>query len=233
MWVTDDGKEDDLFGVLIDMPENEAAWKKVLKNPSKFAAKSVSKGAEVAWHKLNPVQRKAMQEAKDLEVNQWVQQKVCERFKGISPKDRLMRTRWVLVFKSVDDDETKVKCKARIVLLGYTDPDLGNLDTAAPTLSRRSRQLVLSLSIHNRWKAYKADAKSTFLQGRPTQQHRDVFITPVAELAQALNIPVGEGARMLKAAYGLVSAPREWFQEVDEVVSNRCKMHRLATDPCV
>ena len=62
MWVTDDGKEDDIFGVIIDIPKDEAEWKKVLKNPAKFAAKSVSKGAEVAWSKLNPV-KKAMAEA--------------------------------------------------------------------------------------------------------------------------------------------------------------------------
>ena len=40
-----------------------------------------------------------MAEAKQLEVSQWVQQKVCERFKGVIPPSRLMRTRWVLVFK--------------------------------------------------------------------------------------------------------------------------------------
>eukprot|EP00435_Cladocopium_sp_Y103_P026888 s2772_g6.t1 len=231
-WVVDDS-ENDVFGVIIDMPKDENEWKKVLKNPAKFAAKSVSKGAEVAWNKLNPTQRAAMAEAKQLEVSQWVQQKVCERFKGVIPQSRLMRTRWVLVFKAVDDDVSKVKCKARIVLLGYTDPDLGNLETAAPTLSRRSRQLCLSMSTLRRWKTFKADAKSAFLQGRQTQKHRDIFITPVAELAQALDIPPGKGARMLKAAYGLVSAPREWFGEVDEVAANKCTMKRLKTDPCI
>ena len=105
-WVIDE-KEDDVFGVIIDMPKDEAEWKKVLKNPSKFAAKSVSKGAEVAWHKLNATQRAAMAEAKQLEVTQRVQQQVCERFKGVILGDGLMRTRWVLVFKSVDGDETR------------------------------------------------------------------------------------------------------------------------------
>jgi hypothetical protein len=71
----------------------------VLKNPAKFAAKSVSKGAEVAWSKLSPVQKKAMAEAKQLEVSRWVQQKVCERFKCVMPQNRLMRTLWVLVSK--------------------------------------------------------------------------------------------------------------------------------------
>jgi hypothetical protein len=55
------------------------------------------------------------------------------------------------------------------VLLGCTDPDLGDLETAALTLSRRSRHLSLSLSTLRKWKTYKADAKSPFLQGRTTQ----------------------------------------------------------------
>ena len=48
-----------------------------------------------------------MAEAKQLEVTQRVQQQVCERFKGVILGDGLMRTRWVLVFKSVDGDETR------------------------------------------------------------------------------------------------------------------------------
>ena len=141
-----------------------------------------------------------------------------------------MRTRWVLVFKAVDGNETKVKCKARIVLLGYTDPDLGDLETAAP---RRSRQLCLSLSTVRKWKVYKAGAKSAFLQGRPTQRHRVIFITPVVELSEAMGMTPGEAARMLKAAYGLASAPREWFGEVDDVAAKKCQMDRLQTYPCI
>ena len=225
--------EDFVLGVIIDAPANESEWKRVLKNPSKFAAKSVQKGAEVAWGKLNPEQKKAMGEAKQLEVSQWVSKKVCERFRGAVPAARLMKTRWVLVFKAVDGDESKVKCKARIVLLGFTDPDLGELETCAPTLSRRSRQLVCNLSTHRRWKQIKADAKSAFLQGGQTQRPRQIFIQPVAELAQSLGIPPGETALMLKAAYGLVSAPKEWFIDVCNTITNKCNMQQLRTDPCV
>ena len=85
-----------VLGVIIDAPANESEWKRVLKNPSKFAAKSVQKGAEVAWQKLNPEQKKAMGEAKHLEVSQWVSKKVCERFRAAVPAGRLMKTRWVL-----------------------------------------------------------------------------------------------------------------------------------------
>ena len=232
-WWNEEIGDDWVLGVSIPIPSTEAEWKKILKNPSKFTSKSVLKGAEVSWNRLNEEQRRAMTEAKRLEVEQWVVRKVVQKYRGMIPPSRLMKSRWVLTFKSIDGDEKNVKAKARIVLLGYSDPDLGQLDTSAPTLTRRSRQLLFGLSTHKRWTVTKADAKSAFLQGRATQQGREVFIVPVPELSAALGLPPGEGAKLLRAAYGLVSAPREWFGEVDEVAVNRCGMKRLVSDPCV
>ena len=233
VWWNETVGDDWVLGVTIPIPSTEAEWKKILKNPSKFTSKSVLKGAEVSWQKLNEDQRRAMAEAKRLEVEQWVVRKVVQKYRGVIPPSRLMRSRWVLTFKAVEGDEENVKAKARIVLLGYSDPDLGELDTSAPTLTRRSRQLLFGLSTHRKWSVTKADAKSAFLQGGPSQQNREVFIIPVPELSTALGIPTGEGARLLRAAYGLVSAPREWFGEVDEVAVNKCSMKRLVSDPCV
>ena len=232
LWL-DDVDQDFVLSVIIPIPEDEAAWKRVLKNPGRFVAKSVQKGAEVAWEKLSPSQKESMKEAKMLEVSQWVSQHVCERFNGLVPRSRLMRTRWVLVFKAIDGDEKHVKCKARIVLLGYTDPDLGDLATGAPTMTRRSRQLLLGLSSLKHWSITKADAKSAFLQGQDTQRARDIYITPVPELAEQLSCKPGECAKMLKAAYGLVSAPREWYGEVNNVITTKLGMKRLTTDGCV
>ena len=228
-----DSANDFVLGVTIPIPQSEQEWKKILKNPSKFTSKAVLKGAEVSWAKLNPEQRAAMKEAKQMEVDQWVVRKVIERFRGSIPPNRLMKSRWVLTFKAVENDENVVKAKARIVLLGFTDPDLGELETCAPTLTRRSRQLLLGLSMHRRWHQVKADAKSAFLQGGPTQNKRDIFIVPVPELAQELGIPPGESAKLLRAAYGLVSAPKEWFNEVHETLVAKCGLRRLATDPCI
>lgn len=62
----DAAEQGNVFGVVIPMLENEQEWKKVPKNPQKFVAKSMQKGAEVVWERLNPTQRKAMAEAKQL-----------------------------------------------------------------------------------------------------------------------------------------------------------------------
>ena len=157
----------------------------------------------MSWTKLDPSQRKAMSEAKQLEVQSWLKEMVCQKYHGIIPKGGLMRMRWVFSTKSA-------KCKARIVLLGYTDPELLDLPTAAPTLTRRSRQLMLNFCTHRRWAVYKADAKSAFLQGQNHQALRNIFTVPVPELAQQLGIPPVAGVKLLKSAYGLASAPRDW-----------------------
>ncbi len=231
LWCSDDS-HDFVFGVEIDVPKDEAAWRQILKDPNKFTAKSIQKGAEVSWHKLSPTQRQAMSEAKDLEVGQWIQESVCQKFKGVIPAGRLLKMRWVLTLKALDDP-LKVKCKARIVLLGFSDPDLGELATSAPTLTRRSRQLFLSMCTLKRWKLTKADAKSAFLQSGITQASRSIFSMPVPELAAKMNLGPREAVQVMKAAYGLVSAPREWFLDVDHTIQEKCNMVRLQTDPCI
>lgn len=89
--------------------------------------------------------------------------------------------RWVLVFKAAGPGQ--VKAKARIVILGFSDPDdVGVLNTKSPTMSRRSRQLLLQLSTHRSWQLLKADAKAAFLQGTSSQQERGIFGIPVEDL---------------------------------------------------
>ena len=137
-----------------------------------------------------------------------------------------MRMRWVLTLKSCTDP-AKAKRKARIVLLGYTDPDIEVLETSAPTLTRRSRQLCLNLASVKKWRLSMADAKSAFLQGSCNQS----FAIPVPELAEALGVPPGQAVQLLKAAYGLVSALREWFLEVNRVTTEECGLRQLKAIP--
>ena len=157
---------------------------------------------------------------------------VCKRYRGVIPAGRLMKMRWVLTLKSTDKPET-AKCKARIVLLGFTDPGIKSLQTSAPTMTRRSRQLSLNLATAKKWRLGKADAKSAFLQGTSSQKDRHIFAIPVPELAEGLGRPEGEAVQILKAAYSLVSAPRQWFIEVNLVATEDCQLRQLKSDPCM
>ena len=60
--------------------------------------------------------------------------------------NRVMKARFVL--KWAADGKGGLKAKARLVLQGFSDPDLlnGALDTSSPTLARTSRQVLLAIS---------------------------------------------------------------------------------------
>ena len=58
---------------------------------------------------------------------------------------RVLKARFVL--KWADDGKESAKAKARLVLQGYSDPDMrsGSLETSPPTVNRTSRQVLLLL----------------------------------------------------------------------------------------
>ena len=49
------------------------------------------------------------------------------------PTSRIMPMRWVLTWETIPDE---TKAKARLVVKGFTDPDLIKLRAEAPTLSK-------------------------------------------------------------------------------------------------
>ena len=223
--------EDIVFAVILPEPKDETEWKAIVKDPQKFMAKKVAKGVEVSWQRLSLEQRAAMKEAKGAEINEWLSNKVVRAAIGNVPPHRLMKMRWVLTFKNGPEDGT-VKAKARLVVLGYSDPDAGYLSTKSPTMTRRSRQLLLQMAAHRGWRVTKADARAAFLQGGETQLQRQVFGLPVEELATAMNLSKGRAVQFLKATYGLTVAPREWFLKVDAILTE-VGLSRLKTEPCM
>ena len=88
--------------------------------------------------------------------------------------------RWVITRKPDDS------LKARLVIQGFADLQLGAKPTASPTVSRRGRQLFLTVAGSLRMKVFKGDAKTAFLQGSVGDQ--ELHCEPIAELAQALGL---------------------------------------------
>ena len=52
-----------------------------------------------------------------------------------------MSSRWVLTWKTDETSPLGHKAKARLVVRGYQDPELHQVDTDSPTLSRDARML--------------------------------------------------------------------------------------------
>ena len=210
-----------VFSVVIDAPSDEAGWRRILKDPKKYVAKSIQKGVEVSWQKLDETQREATREAKTLEVDQWVKTQACAAVQDTIPEDQLLRMHWVLTFKGAESEKDdkgnenpKIKAKARIVILGFSDPHLLEAPTASPAMSRLSRQLFLQLCSVRKWRALKADVRAAFLQARSPQREQPIFARPVAELAERMGLSHDQAVRIVGSCYGLCTAPREWYVDV-------------------
>ena len=209
----------------IDLPETSKEWRRFKRSPEAYFVKKV-RSTEVKWHQLDETQKAGFKIAKEAEVSQWLQAGAVRKALGKVPRDRLIQMRWVLTYK-----ETGAP-KGRIVLIGYQDPDLASISSAAPTMCRRTRQLALQYSSVRSWRILKADVKAAFLQGDATEEDRNLFAVPVPELSDALGLPHGQAVQVIKSCYGLVSAPASWFQCVRKTLEE-LGFSQSRTDPCL
>ena len=131
--------------------------------------------------------------------------------------------RWVITRKPDNS------LKARWVVQGFTDPQLGAKPTASPTVSSRGRHLFLTIAGSLRMRVFKGDAKTAFLQGSVGDQEQ--LCEPIAELSQALGLEHLQCVRLRKSVYGLIDAPRAWWERV-ETDMKRFNWRTLTTEPC-
>ena len=153
----------------------------------------------------------SFEQLKDKEMDQWISNdviSVCQRA-GI-PKQRVMTVRWVHTWK-VAEDSGETKAKARLVV---TDPDLTEIRSESPTLSRFSRQLILQLSASRGFRLRKGDVKTAFLSGDREEARLDVYAEPLQEMRHKLQITREQMLKLETPVYGLRNAPRAWWKRV-------------------
>ena len=139
--------------------------------------------------------------AKNAEINSWLANQVtaAARRADAGPKGP-MRMRWHLTVKADG------QAKARIVLLGFEDPRLGHMQTASPTASVQARNLAYQVCANEGLRIHKGDVKAAFLQ--PQSSDTGIFVEPVRELREAMDLREDEVVMMLKKAYGLCDVPK-------------------------
>ncbi|CAE7352648.1 RE1, partial [Symbiodinium microadriaticum] len=221
---------DGVYSVVLDIPANDKEWRRVLKDPKKFLAKSVQKGVEVSWNRLDESQRKAMSEAKEAEVSSWLSNRVVKAALPHVTADQALKMRWIYTFKAAEPG--KVKAKARMVILGFSDPSLLEQETAAPAMSRQSKMLFFNYAAAKRWRVLAGDVKTAFLQARAPDRKHPLFARPLPELAAAMGLPPEQMVELMGSAYGLTSAPREWYHDLTGTL-RRLEAEPCVTDPCL
>ena len=115
--------------------------------------KAKQRRVEVSFRKLNETDKELFRKAMKKEWQSWIDNKVVSlcKARGISP-DRIIKARWVLVWKKSSDPDVKTKTpKARLVSVGWQDPELGRVATDSPTLRKETKSLVLSVCASQRW----------------------------------------------------------------------------------
>lgn len=93
--------------------------------------------------------------------------------------DRIMSSKWVLTWKEDASQPSGRKPKARLVIRGFQDPEVGLASTESPTLSRDGRTLILQTISSLHWKLQSFDIKTAFLRGRSDE--RELAMHPAPE----------------------------------------------------
>ena len=194
--------------------------------------KAKQRRVEVSLRKLTQEDKDRFEVAMQKEWNSWIENKVISlcKARGI-PYERIIRARWVLTWKKSSDPDIKEKTpKARLVLVGWQDPELGKVATDSPTLRKESKSIVLSICASKRWKLWGADIKTAFLSG--DAQCRDIFFRPPAEIKKWMQLSEEDLFRLEKAAYGLAEAPRQWYLRLTRELKET-GLVQSQLDPCL
>ena len=107
------------------------------------------------------------------------------------------------------------KAKARLCVLGFQDPDLTEVPHDSPTLSAASEALIMQWVASHKYRLISGDIKTAFLSGdEDIRNIRNIFISPLDDVRQTLNLDHETVLRLRKAVYGLVNAPKKWWDRL-------------------
>lgn len=234
LWVSEDtcfwNQQEACVEIEVHLPEHQRGWKRFTKDAKAFFISALKRrSVEVSERHLSKEEHEMFKESKQTEVDKFI---AAEALKVLPPelqpsKQQAMKMRWVLTWKKLE--EGGAKPKARAVVLGYQDPEYAYRPTFAPTMTRHSRQLLLQWSANNNHTVAKGDVSAAFLQGR--EFNRDMFLIPTDEICQSLGVPTQSVVKMRKACYGLVEAPIEWFETMNDFLKS-LGFDQLQSDPC-
>ena len=108
----------------------------------------------------------------------WLAAKAVRTVTGRVDPARLLRCRFVLTWKRDEAQPDGKKPKARLVVLGFADPDIERLRSEAPVASRRADSIFWPCGPASGWRAHKADAVTAFLQRDRRKNDEGFFCEP-------------------------------------------------------
>ena len=196
---------------------------------------------EVQLAKLTAKEQQQFEEAKEKELQSWIgTEAIATVLRRKIPPEQILRCRWILSWKDAEtnshlsantDRPTNRKAKARLVVLGFEDPALADLERDSPTLTKLSRSLLLQIASSKHWTVGSFDVRTAFLRGG-ADQSRILGLEPPKELRKKLNMKDEEVRQLLKGAYGRADAPLLWFRELTRGLKE-LQFEQSPFDPCM
>ena len=229
-------KEDDFFLMMeIEVSPEDAQYLKA--HPRKasiwLSKKMEMKSKEHSWTRMSMKEKESFDLAEAKELSNVLQSKALrtlteQEFRDLDKK-RLMNMRWVLTTKA---DGTS---KARLVILGFQQWNLVDVQASAPTLSRLSRNTLLAVCANQKFALRSGDVTSAFLQTEQSLENEELYVWPPPEVAVLFGADPNSPSlplKVVKAFYGLAHAPRKWYEQVCTTLQQQ-GWRRLLSDGCV
>ena len=199
------------------------------------AAASQRARSEVQIKTLSLEDRKLFEVAKDNELSCWISTNSLKPIlrQKLNP-DQILKSRWVLTWKQGESEDGKPpsrKAKARLVVLGYMDPQITNVVRDSPTLSREGRHTILQCLSSYQWELTSFDIKTAFLRGRADESN-PLAMEPPKELREKLQLSDQQVCALVGNAYGRVDAPLLFYKELSRHLHElNFRTHPL--EPCI
>ena len=186
---------------------------------------------EVQYRNLTKEEKQQFDQAKRKELQCWIETSTVEPLlrDRIHPS-RIMSSKWVLTWKEDQNAPSGRKPKARLVIRGFQDPEVGIVSTESPTLSRDGRMMILQTVSSLHWPVQAFDIKTAFLRGRSDE--RELAMEPVEEFKSMLQLSNEHVLKLKGNAYGRVDAPLLFYKEFRSRLENEVfEAHPL--DNCI
>ncbi|OLP90011.1 Retrovirus-related Pol polyprotein from transposon TNT 1-94 [Symbiodinium microadriaticum] len=222
------------FDVDFEELENDESIRHIIKELCFDATAVHKRKAEINERYLTASEKQMFREAKRAEWSQWVANEVVELLsrRGVDPQ-RVISSRWVLTWKHVGDQpDGEKRAKARLVIRGFKDPDLGQYSTASPTLSRQGRHAILTIAAHHQYRLFTLDAKTAFLAGDRSSRVKPIYAELPRDLVQDQGYDEDTIARIKKVPYGLSEAPLAWYRRLTAELE-ACGFEQVPADRCI
>ena len=227
-------KEIGFIGFIREIHIEKKDFRKFKRDPVCWlSAKMQEKSKEVSWNHLTEEERTEFDESMAVEISN-VLRSAALRSLNKEEKNRVtpsqaMKMRWVLTYKSTGAS------KARLVVLGYMAGNLTKVETHSPTMSKAGKYALLAAFANNKFRVKAGDVTSGFFQALEDMECQELYALPPPEVISAFGgDPRDRGfmVKLRKAFYGLAHAPRAWFKDVVQRLTE-AGWRQLAGDKCI